>query len=317
MALVIILAGWFLLLIRGTLVIFFVAYVLMAGLSPLVGYLHKKGIPRLLAVFLPYLAALALVVVFAFALAPKFLSEFQDLFQNIPDVLDKVSSFFGIQANSSRGLSDLFSLLHINPSNIIGLTSAIGQAVLTAIAVLAISIYMLLGRNYLHNIIAGLFPVSSRQKARDAIDRVDLSLGGWLRGQMILSAIIGVAVWIFLSLAGVEFSAVLGLLGGLLEIIPYAGPVLAAAPAIIIALNVSLAKAAVVAVGYIAIQQLENHLLVPNVMKRSVGLHPLAVIAVVIAGAELAGILGALIAVPLATFIKSIYLSFNQPGGPR
>jgi len=317
MALVIILAGWFLLLIRGTLVIFFVAYVLMAGLSPLVGYLHKKGIPRLLAVFLPYLAALALVVVFAFALAPKLLSEFQNLFQNIPDVLDKVSLFFGIQAHSSRGLSDLFSLLHINPSNILGLTSAIGQAVLTAIAVLAISIYMLLSRNYLHNIIAGLFPVSSRQKARDAISRVDLSLGGWLRGQMILSAIIGVVVWIFLSLAGVEFSAVLGLLAGLLEIIPYAGPVLAAVPAIIIALNVSLAKAAVVAIGYIVIQQLENHLLVPNVMKRSVGLHPLAVIAVVITGAELAGILGALIAVPLATFIKSIYLSFNQPGGPR
>jgi predicted PurR-regulated permease PerM len=110
----------------------------------------------------------------------------------------------------------------------------------------------------------------------------------------------------------IPFSPLLGLFAGILELVPYAGPIIAAIPGILVAASVSPTKMLVVVVGYLVIQQAENHLLVPNIMKNRVHMSPLVIIGVVLAGSEMGGILGALLAVPLTTLLQSIFQTLRK-----
>lgn len=126
-----------------------------------------------------------------------------------------------------------------------------------------------------------------------------------MRGQLILSAIIGVVVFIGLSILNVRHAAILGILAALMEFIPYIGPSLAAAPAILIAFTQGgVLKMVFVLVMYLILQQLENHLLVPKVMQRAVGLNPIVSIIAILIGAKVAGSIGVLLAIPTATVVS-------------
>ena len=128
-------------------------------------------------------------------------------------------------------------------------------------------------------------------------------MGMWLRGQLFLSFIVGLLVYIGLLILGVKYALVLALIAAILEIIPFIGPTIAAIPAILVGLTDSWIKALVVVILYFVVQQLENHIIVPKVMQKAVGLNPIVVIIVIMVGAKLGGIVGALIAVPVAAAI--------------
>ena len=138
--------------------------------------------------------------------------------------------------------------------------------------------------------------------------RLKAKLGSWLRGQLLLMLIIGVLVYIGLKLLGAEYALVLALWAGLTEIIPYVGPILGAIPAIFLAFSDSPLQALLVAALYLVVQQLENNLIVPMVMKRTVGLNPVVSIVAIAIGAKLGGVIGAVLAIPLVVSL-GVFLS--------
>lgn len=136
------------------------------------------------------------------------------------------------------------------------------------------------------------------------INQVQTKLGMWLRGQLILSLIIFALTYLGLTILRVEYALVLALFAGLAEFVPYIGPIISAVPAVFLTFADSPIKALIVIVLYIVIQQLENQIIVPKVMQKSVGLNPLVVIVVMLVGAKIAGMAGLILAVPTATIIK-------------
>jgi predicted PurR-regulated permease PerM len=135
---------------------------------------------------------------------------------------------------------------------------------------------------------------------------VEEKIGRWLVGQLALGFIIGVFYYVGLSLIGVKSALVLAVFGGFMEFIPYIGPILVGIPIIIIALSQSPLTAALALVIQIAIQQLENHVIVPKVMQKAVGLNPLVSIVALLVGAKLFGIVGMLLAIPVTTSISVV-----------
>ena len=136
--------------------------------------------------------------------------------------------------------------------------------------------------------------------------RTKAKIGRWFQAQVILSLVIGAVVAIGLSLLGVEQALVLGVIAGLFELVPIAGPIFAGALAIIVAATQSLTLALWVLIFFVVIQQLENNLLVPLVMKKAIGVHPVIILVALLGGAEIAGLVGMLLAVPAAVFLQEM-----------
>lgn len=132
-------------------------------------------------------------------------------------------------------------------------------------------------------------------------NRMQMKIGKWLRGQLFLSLIIFLLSWLGLSVLGVKYALVLAVFAGVTELIPYFGPFIGGVPAVLIAFTQSPTLAILVIVLYVVIQLIENHVLVPKVMQKAVGLNPVVTIIVILIGAKLAGILGIILAVPVTT----------------
>lgn len=180
-----------------------------------------------------------------------------------------------------------------------GLTAA--DAAISVITVLTLVFFWLISREVLQRFILALLPASQRSGTRGAWNQIEGRMGYWLRGQLILMTTIGVLTTIAYLLLGLENAILLGVIAGLAEVIPIVGPAIGAIPALIVAVvsgGPELALA--VAVVYVIIQVLEGQILVPVVMRRSVGLPPFIVIVSLLIGAAVAGLVGALLAVPVA-----------------
>ena len=150
---------------------------------------------------------------------------------------------------------------------------------------------------------------ASRERARVAAASRDITVkvSAWLGGQLLLGGIIGATSAIGLWLLGIPFFYVLALISGIGELIPVVGPILAAIPAVAVAASVSLNKVLLVIVFFVIQQQFENHVLVPKVMERQVGVSPVTVIVALLIGGKLLGIIGAILAVPTAAILQVVF----------
>ncbi|HEV8635467.1 MAG TPA: AI-2E family transporter [Chloroflexota bacterium] len=165
---------------------------------------------------------------------------------------------------------------------------------------LVVSFYLVLEGPRLRDALTALVPAGRRPQALFVEETVVRIAGGYLRGQLILALVIGVLAGVGAWLFGLRYPHVVGLVAGVLEVVPMVGPVLGAVPAILLAMLLPFPTVVWVVLYFVAIQQFENYVLVPRVSGHAVGLHPLAAMMALVAGFELAGILGALVAVPVA-----------------
>jgi predicted PurR-regulated permease PerM len=188
-------------------------------------------------------------------------------------------------------------------------TSVFG-GIFSFILLVVLSFYLAAQERGIENFLRLVSPLEYEPYIIDLWERSQQKLGRWFRGQILLGAIVGVMIFLGLTILGVNYSFILALIAAIFEIIPIVGPVLAAAPAIIIALLQAPQIALLVVVLYIFVQQIESHLMVPIVMRKVVGLSPLVIVLALLVGAKLGGILGILLAVPvtavLAEFIDDI-----------
>ena len=310
--------------VRTVLMLVYVSGLLAIGLAPIVRAVERQKVlpvgtrrfPRWVAILTLYVALLSVVVGVGFAVVPPLVAQAQALSRRLPDLFARAQQFL-----VDRGLIDheltMTEALQKAPS---GVLSSGGDAVATVIGaviglaggvfglltILILTFYMLVESDTIFRRFVRLFPVEQRLRVATVSSDISMKVSAWLGGQLLLGAIIGVTATVGLWLIGVPYYFVLGLIAGIGELIPMVGPLLSAIPAIVVALTVSPGLALATAVFFLAQQQFENHLLVPKLMERQVGVSAVTVIIALLIGGSLLGIVGALLAVPTAAALQVI-----------
>ena len=303
-------------LLKEILVIFLLAIILASGIAPFANWLESKGIPRLLGVLLLYLVVFGLAI-FVLSLIVPFLSQdFAQLTAVFPKVVERVSSsidevqtgsrYFDFLGEIQNILDALSTYLQQFSQSAVGLVVGIFGGVLSFLAIIVISFYLSVMKKGIENLLSSVLPEKYESYAIGLWKRSEVQVGRWLQGQLLISLLVGLLVYVGLSAMGVKFALVLGILAMLLEIVPVAGPILAALPAIGLAFLQSPSLGIWVIVLYTVIQQVESHVILPLVLGKTTGLNPVVVIMALLIGAQLAGIVGAILAVPIATIIVEV-----------
>ncbi len=311
-ALFILFFGWFVFQIRDILVTLFLSYIIMASMLPIVEFLRRKRVPKVLSVIIPYFTVILFLVLLIFPLVPFVISQIESLIEGFPKYLDRSAATFGVSIDPKQLQGYLNGQLSAASSSAFEVTTRVFGGVFTIVTIFIVSLYLLLYHDQFKKFIARLFDRQHHNKVMKIVGLVNEKLGAWLQGQAILSLFIGVITWVALTLLGIPFALPLALLAAMLEVVPTLGPTLAAIPAVIVALTISPTMAVVVAATYILIQMLENQLLVPKIMERAVGLNPVIVIIGVSIGANLLGVIGALLAIPFISFCIVIYKAIAE-----
>ncbi len=292
---------WFLYVVRDVILEFFVALLIMAILNPLVAKLSKRKIPRGVSILVVYLLLFGCVGFTIAAVAPPLVEQSSSFINNLPRFMNQL----GISTTINSQITQQFiSLIEILPAEIAKLTVSLFGNILSVIAVFVIAFYLLAEREDLNKQLGIFLGDKKNQKLGSTIDILEKRLGSWARGQGALMLVVGMANYIGLRLLGLPFALPLSILAGLMEIVPYIGPVLAAIPAVIIGFGISpVLGIATIALTFL-IQQLENYVFVPKIIQKSTGVDPIVTLLSLAIGFRLAGMIGLLISVPVFITVR-------------
>lgn len=294
---------WFLYQIRDILLLFFIAVILMGALNPTITRLERWRIPRWLGIVLVYFLLLGLLTGAIGGLIPPLVDQTGRLIELAVTASSNLS-FLGVSPEKiTSQLQELGGL----PTQILKLAVSLFSNIVSVFAVLVMCFYLLLGHKNLNKYLSFLFGLGGRSKAKRIIGMVEIKLGGWVRGEFFLMTIIGVLNYLGFRILGLKYALPLAILAGILEIIPNIGPTVAAVPAILVGLLESPLTALLVAIWAFLVQQLENSLIVPKVMQRSIGVNPLVTILSLAVGFKIAGVTGAILAVPFYLLLETIF----------
>lgn len=310
----------FLFRVRGVLTPFFLAATVSYLGYPIVRRLEERKVPRTWAILIMYAMFTVVILFLVFAILPGLMKEMEQIATSLPRQGHRIESFFQStfgkyqRAQIPDAVKDLIDATVLRLEGIIGSVARKTADIIVGLFasvfhfVLApfLAFYILRDLDVLADAIVSWMPNEWRKHAVQLARRVDHVVGGYVRSQLIVSAVIGILVTVGLWALGVRYALFLGLITGLADIIPYFGPIVSAVPALLLALFESPITALWVLVLLVAVQQFEGAILQPKIVGDQVGLHPLSVIFAVLVGNELGGIFGMLISVPLAAAIKVI-----------
>lgn len=305
---------WFLYQVRGIVILFFIAFILMTAVNPLIKLAKKIKIPTIAVMLLIYFGLIALVSTVVASLVPALVKQTKDITILLPTYMHNLEVIFNAQFDPNVVGSYLNSI----PSNLLKIAAGAFSNILSILALFFMSYYLVLERPNLHRYLLRFFPNhDAESRAEDLVLAVEQQVGGWVRGELFLMAIIGVMTYFGLILLGVPYALPLAVIAGLLELVPNLGPTMAAIPALIIGLTVSPIVAFGTLIMAIIIQQLENNFIVPKIMQSATGTQPLVTILVLLIGFTLGGIQGAVLGMPIYLTVQTINKAFNQPAGKR
>lgn len=297
---------YFLFQIRYIVLFLFIAVIFMSALSPWVDRLEKRRIPRGLSTVILYILIWALISFSVASLVPPLVEQSARFLTRLPADVERLSQ-------GRFDLSLLQPQLASLPQNLLKIIVGAFNNVVSLFTLMVIVYYLILERKNLHKYLLFLFGNNDREVRAEAfINKLEKKLGGWVRGQLLLMLFVGVLSYIGLVFLGIEFAIPLAFLAGILEIVPNIGPTFAAIPAILVALGSSPVLALATVALYFVIQQVENNFLVPKVMSKAVGLSPLVVIVSLMVGFKLAGIAGAILAIPMVLLLEIIASDFKK-----
>jgi predicted PurR-regulated permease PerM len=294
--------------VRAILVRILVALFIAVSLDPAVRALERRGMRRGFAVTLIFLLALGLVAAFLLSVIPPLVTQGRNLVDDLPAYLSRLqdrSSQFR-QLNDRYNISDQLQGLAANlpgrlGSGLLGFTSRVFGAVFNGLTILVFTIYFMADMARIRSGVVRLFPVDRRPHARRIVDLVVDKVGGYMIGNIIISLIAGVASFIAFSLLGVAFPVPLAFVVAICDLIPMIGATLGAIIGVTVAVfSTDLVHTVLVASFFIAYQQLENYLVAPRVLKTTVELGAAAVLIAGLIGAAVLGLVGALMAIPVA-----------------
>ncbi len=299
---------WF---ISDILILLFASIVFAAALDPSVKAIQKFKVPRAAAVALIYLAFIAFVVGTVLLIIPTVSAQVDIITKNLPVYTERLKEF----AQHWPQLEQVYTKLTEQASslgdqlvrNAAPVAAGIFSGALGFVTFLVLTFYMLSGGKRMAVAAFDFIPQPHLKKRLINLSlAISTRLGYWLRGQAVLGLIIFVASFIGLSLLGIEYALTLAVIAGIMELVPLVGAYLGAIPAVLVGVTTSPGKGLAVALLFLAIQQIEGHVIVPQVMKRALGVPPVIILSAVLIGGKLFGLVGVLLAAPVAATILVI-----------
>jgi predicted PurR-regulated permease PerM len=268
--------------------------------------LFNKKISRGLAVLISYSLLILVILTILTFVVPPLVIELQKMVIGLPSMVASIET----PEEWQMSMVDILPRTSDISSGVLNVTVSFFSNIAMFLSVLVISIYMSLDWDNIKKGFISLFPRRLEDTVEETIDEIEKNLGSWIKGQLLLMLIIGVASFIGLSILGVRYSVGLGLLAGLFEAIPNVGPVLSAIAAGLIGFSDSPIKGIGVVSLFVVIQQLENNFIVPKIMGKVSGFSPLIVLLSLLVGAKFFGVIGAICAIPMAMIISTILKKF-------
>jgi predicted PurR-regulated permease PerM len=299
---------WMVWQLRTILVYLLVAVVMMTALSPTVDRIERwriggRRLPRPMAILVLYLAMFGVLGLAIAGIVQPLVSQTSALLSNLPGLIERL----GLPEIDERILATQLDLLGSIPGNAVRLIVGVFSNVLAVFTISVMGFYLILEREKLHKHLTMLLGEDEiERRVERLIDRLERRMGGWVRGELLLMAIVGVMSYVGLAVLGVPFALPLAILAGLLEVFPNVGPVVATVPAAILGFTLSPFHGTATIAWFFVVQQLENNLIVPQVMAKAAGVNPLVTIMALMAGFSLGGVLGAILAVPVVLLIFTV-----------
>jgi len=298
----------------------FIALVLAAAMLPAARLFERYRVPRGITVLGIYLVAAGLFSLMGRLLWPALSEQARQFMDQLPRMLDNVKGWIGdlrIWAEQwgtwvptpKRESMSVDSLIGPLLSNTLAATLGVVGVVVGLLAVLVIAAYLVIDAESLGHGLLRLFPPRQRESLTELAPPVLDRMGAYVRGQIAVSICVGIMLAVALSLLGVRYALLIGALAAVLNIVPWVGSIAASVLGILSALNDSVGLAAATAAVFIGSNLVEGKLLVPQLVGRATGLHPLAVLLALLAGAQLAGLVGALVAVPFVAALWEIVVA--------
>lgn len=290
-------------LLRDVFVLTFVALILVAAFRPVINKWSRK-IGRPLAIISLLLIMIAVVAGFVYLIIPPFVSQAKALYDNIPDLITRFPAIKGYWPVIRDNWSSLSQTAGSVTGSFIEITAGFFGGIVTFLTVIILTVYLLIDEKVFVSMSYTLIPQGHREEIVGVIRKVATKIGEWFRGQLLLGLIMGVLSYIAYLIMGLPYALALGVIAGVLEILPIIGPLIAGVLAALIALTVSPLIFFISIALTLILHQLENAVMVPKVMQKATGLPPAVVIIVILIGGKLLGVIGALLALPVAVVIK-------------
>lgn len=287
-------------------------------LHPIVEIIHKQGIPRVVAILSIYILFFGGIGFGFYKLIPQILNQFKELNENIPYLMNKYRDWIneidyrtehfpdGIHQRIEQGLERIetgFDQFISTLGTIV--KNLLNYLILFAIIPLIV-FYMLKDIILFKKAVWYMTPRKWRRPGIQLLKQIDESLGNYIRGQLFVCLLIGVAASVSLWIAGINYPLILGVIIGVTNIIPYFGPIIGAIPAIIVATTISGKMVLIVIIIILLLQFLEGNILGPLIVGKSLHMHPVVIIIALLVGEEIAGIVGMILAVPVLAILKEI-----------
>lgn len=294
--------------------VLFLGMTLAATLAPIVAWLARR-LPRALAVIVVYLALLLLLAAVIGVAIPAASSQVQQLSERLPDLIDQAQRLLATVPglDSATIQNALTGMIGDIGSLAVSVPTAISASLVDAGLVIFLSLYWLILAPNINAFFFSLFSGEGRARVEAVLSDAAAAMGGYLRGATLNGLVVGIITYLGLLIIGLEYAAVLGLMAGVLELLPVVGPIIAAIIIVIVAALQSLPKAIFALIFVVVMQQLENHILVPNIMSTQTSVSPLLTILALFVGSSLGGFLGALVAIPLAAALRVIVVQVVAP----
>ena len=301
----------------SVLLLLFLSVLLASALEPMIGWLRERlPLGRVGTILVVYVAFFTFAIGMAFVVVPAAVNQGQRIVADLPPFFDQVR----LWADNLRPVALSTSITALvdsvaeffapapppSPGEVVEVGTAVAEAALFLFTMLAIVFFWLVEHARLQRYSLAFLPADRRAGARNAWNEIETRLGLWVRGQLILMGFMGVTTGVAYALLGLPGALLLGLIAALTEAIPIVGPLLGAIPAVLVAATVSPELALVVALIYVVLQLIEGNVLVPIVMRNTIGISPLLVLFSLLVGAEVGGLLGAFLAVPIAASIEIV-----------
>lgn len=309
---------WLLAHATHIIVVLFIAILLASSVSIAATRLEGLGVKRGIAILLVYIAVLAVLAGVVALLIPLIAGEIKTLRDNLPAYQDNVNNFLArlprrngepLRVNTIFG--DLGGRLNGAAGKAGKGVLAAGSTLVTLLLIFVIAFFLAVDPKFAERVVTRFVPPTARRRTLALMAKIGRGLGYWVRAQLLLALFFGVAFGLGLLVLGVPYALTLGTIGAVLEIIPYVGGLITIVLAILVALTTGKLWLIVAAlVWYAIVVNVEAHVVAPKLVGEIVGLHPLVVVLALFLGAEVLGILGALLAVPIAVIVQALLDEF-------
>ncbi|OGI26621.1 MAG: hypothetical protein A2359_03750 [Candidatus Moranbacteria bacterium RIFOXYB1_FULL_43_19] len=307
---------WFLFLVRDIVFLVFISVIIVSAIDPIVDWFQRKNIPRSLTVIVVYILSISIFATAFSFLIPPLVSEIRGLGENFPQLMETLAGYFRVvrdyavahnfQENIASFTSDIAAKISEAGQSIFSGTISFIGGIFEFVIILSIAFYMSVQEKGIKKFFAALVPDEHREYVTGLVDRIQFKMGRWLQGQLLLMFLVFGMDYLGLLIIKAPYALILALIAGILEIVPYIGPVISAIIATAVSLLHGPATGLLVLAWFTVVQQLEGYVLTPLIMKKAVGLNPVVVILALMIGAKLGGVMGVIVAVPIATVIGEV-----------